>query len=37
MNVVLVVDGLGRLNPATDTSVGLMRAAQDRSATVLAR
>lgn len=34
MNVVLVVDGLDRLNPATDTSVGLMHAAQERGAAV---
>ncbi|WP_235433369.1 glutathione synthase [Protofrankia coriariae] len=34
MNVVLVVDELDRLDPATDTSVGLMHAAQDRGAAV---
>lgn len=33
-NVVFVVDSLDRLNPATDTSVGLMHAAQERGATV---
>jgi len=33
MNVVVVVDSVDRLNPATDTSVGLLHAAQDQGAT----
>lgn len=34
MNVVVVVNAVDKLNPATDTSVGLMHAAQNRGATV---
>lgn len=33
MNVVVVIDAVDRLNPVTDTSVGLLHAAQDRGAT----
>ena len=36
MNVVFVVDPLERLDPALDTSIGLMHAAQERGAGVWA-